>query len=341
MPHNLSVQSAARRLGGEVFRGDTVLCPGQGHSPRDRSLSVRFALDAPGGFLVHSFAGDDPLQCRDYVRDRLGWPTFKQNCKKEGSKSGQIIKAGFSEPVTTALHQDNKSRATIVSNDAIIKPDNKHINYALRIWGESIPASGTLAETYCRARVASLPVEVFAADALSFHPACPFKNKATGETFRLPTMIALLRDVVMDAPRGIHRTALRPDGGGKADMPDGDDPKRMLGTAKGCAVKLSPDEEVTQGLAITEGIETGLSIYALGIRPVWCVGSAGNIQYFPVLEGIKSLTIYADHDTNHAGQRAAIACAKRWRDAGRECRIIQPKRSGADWNDIAQEAQYA
>src|ERR1019366_7080615 len=24
------------------------------------------------GFVVHSFAGDDPLQCKDHVRDKLG-----------------------------------------------------------------------------------------------------------------------------------------------------------------------------------------------------------------------------------------------------------------------------
>jgi hypothetical protein len=54
----------ARLLGGEATR-DGVLCPGPGHSPKDRSLSVKFDDTAPGGFMVNSFAGDDPIICKD------------------------------------------------------------------------------------------------------------------------------------------------------------------------------------------------------------------------------------------------------------------------------------
>ena len=50
------LRSLARALGGEVANG-RVLCPGPGHGPRDRSLSVRLSATAPDGFLVHSFAG--------------------------------------------------------------------------------------------------------------------------------------------------------------------------------------------------------------------------------------------------------------------------------------------
>ena len=63
--------SIARTLGGEIS-GDQVRCPGPGHSPVDRSLSVRLVPGAPDGILVHSFAGDDWRLCRDYVRQKLG-----------------------------------------------------------------------------------------------------------------------------------------------------------------------------------------------------------------------------------------------------------------------------
>lgn len=52
----------ARRLGGERS-GFQISCPGPGHSPRDRSLSVGFAPN--GSFVVHSHAGDDFGACRD------------------------------------------------------------------------------------------------------------------------------------------------------------------------------------------------------------------------------------------------------------------------------------
>lgn len=66
----------ARTLGGEV-RGDQVFCPGPGHSAKDRSLSVTIGKD--GQPVVHSHAGDDWKECRDYVLQRLGMEPWKPN----------------------------------------------------------------------------------------------------------------------------------------------------------------------------------------------------------------------------------------------------------------------
>jgi hypothetical protein len=63
----LDLRAIARALGGEVS-GRRVLAPGPQHSPKDRSLCVSLAPARP--FLVHSFAGDDPIQCKDYVSRR-------------------------------------------------------------------------------------------------------------------------------------------------------------------------------------------------------------------------------------------------------------------------------
>src|SRR3954447_13891929 len=70
---NHSPQQVAAALGGEVS-GREVLAPGPNHSAKDRSLAVRLDPAAPDGFVVHSFAGDDPLQCKDHVRGKLGIP---------------------------------------------------------------------------------------------------------------------------------------------------------------------------------------------------------------------------------------------------------------------------
>ena len=71
------IRSAAAALGGEVAGRDAVLCPGPGHSPKDRSLSVKFVPTAPRGFLITSFAGNDWRDCRDHVRRRLGLPAWE------------------------------------------------------------------------------------------------------------------------------------------------------------------------------------------------------------------------------------------------------------------------
>jgi hypothetical protein len=78
----LDAKTAARRLGGEVSGGE-ILCPGPHHSDQDRSLSVKFDDAAPDGFVVYSFAGDNPIECRDYVRTKLGLPPFEPNGSKK------------------------------------------------------------------------------------------------------------------------------------------------------------------------------------------------------------------------------------------------------------------
>ena len=65
MTPGLSLRAIARLLGGEICGGQ-ALVPGPGHSPRDRSLSIRLSPSAPpGGSIVHSHAGDDWQVCRD------------------------------------------------------------------------------------------------------------------------------------------------------------------------------------------------------------------------------------------------------------------------------------
>ena len=70
----MHIGNAAAALGGEVTGHNTILCPGPGHSPKDRSLSVKLDPTAPGGFLTYSHTGDDWRLCRDHVRACLGLP---------------------------------------------------------------------------------------------------------------------------------------------------------------------------------------------------------------------------------------------------------------------------
>jgi hypothetical protein len=71
---SLTLQQVARVLDGEVS-GEQVRAPGPGHSRKDRSLSVK--LDDNGEPIVHSFADDDNLKCKDYVRERCGLPPWQ------------------------------------------------------------------------------------------------------------------------------------------------------------------------------------------------------------------------------------------------------------------------
>jgi hypothetical protein len=81
----IDLRTLQRALGGEISGGQ-LLCPGPGHSATDRSLSVKPEKDAPDGLLVHSFAGDDPIACKDHVRERLGLPKFESKGKSKKDK---------------------------------------------------------------------------------------------------------------------------------------------------------------------------------------------------------------------------------------------------------------
>lgn len=188
---------------------------------------------------------------------------------------------------------------------------------AMRIWAEAIPVPGTLAANYLISRRVS-----YDGAALRFHPACPFRQE------RHPAMLGLMTDIVTGEPTGIHRTALLPDGSGKAKPG-----KMMLGRAQNAVVRLSDDETVTIGLCIAEGIETAL---ATCNRPIWACLSAGTMSQFPILSGVEALTIFADHDA--AGIRAANDAGKRWHQAGREVTIEWPAAPGTDMADARRAA---
>jgi hypothetical protein len=91
--HAFSVSDVAKRLGGEAVGVAQVTAPGPGHSHVDRSLSVWLDPADPAGFRVHSFAGDDVMTCRDYVRERLGVGPFGSDQEGSTTPRGAIFRS--------------------------------------------------------------------------------------------------------------------------------------------------------------------------------------------------------------------------------------------------------
>ena len=189
------------------------------------------------------------------------------------------------------------------------------------IWRRTKPLRGTVGQIYLEHRGCVLPPQD---SDLRFLPA---SDKYP------PSLCARVTDAVTNAPLSLHFTRLARDGRGKAGT---DCDKMLLGghRKKGGVIRLWPDEAVTCGLALAEGIESALAAAHLH-TPVWACVDAGNLGQFPVLAGIDALTIFADNDP--AGLKAARECARRWADAGREARIRAPRAAGADAADVAKE----
>jgi len=194
------------------------------------------------------------------------------------------------------------------------------LDLARRLWRGAVPAAGTLVETYLAHRGLRLGPRM----PLRFHLHV-WRNRANGPPG--PAMLALMTHPERNEPVGVHVTYLRADGHGKADGPAA---KVMFGRRG--VIRLSPDEEVTLGLGIAEGIETSVAVMQrLDWRPMWAATCAGAVASFPVLPGLDAITIFSDFDP--AGMRAAEACARRWSEAGREATIWSPERG--DWRDAA------
>jgi hypothetical protein len=195
-----------------------------------------------------------------------------------------------------------------------------------RPWREARPITGTLAERYLVGR--GLLFIDPQGDVLRFHPRRVRRSLDDTAFEHHPALLALLRDVITGEPCGLIDIYLQPDGSDRLRDRKG---KKTTGRARGAAVMLSAFEDITLGLAVCEGIETGLALLMDGIAPVWALGGAGNLGNYPLLAGLEALTIASDAD--EAGQHAATKVTERWRAAGREAVIVAPPTG--DWGDAS------
>jgi phage/plasmid primase-like uncharacterized protein len=244
-------------------------------------------------------------------------------CRKAGCSFRDILAAAgvgtgsYTPPDPAAIAQrEREERAQA----------EKRAGQARRCWQEAQPIEGTIAETYLRGRgiTCDLP------GTLRFHPQA--WHGATAK--RHPALVAWVQGAGAAA---VHRTYLRPDGGGKADI---DPAKAMLGAVAGGAVRLTD----AQGpLVVAEGIETALSL-ASGLlgRPatVWAALSTSGMRglRLPVSQCRESrngagprLTIAPDGDG--PGRAAANDLAARAHGLGWQVSLL-PAPDGRDWNDV-------
>ena len=276
---HLDLKQLARALGGDVVGGQ-VLCPGPGHSARDRSLAIKPSAQSPFGFIAHSHAGDDWRACRDYVLSKHG--LLHRDANRNVKRSQRPPQRGAPEDHERRQHEK-----------------------AGWLWSLRRPIVGTIAERYLReARHYSGPLP----PTLAFLP--PSKPG------RHPAMIAAfgiadeLEPGILGEPRGVdavHLTLLRPDGNGKADAnPD----KLVVGRPLGRPIVVAPPNDL-MGLAITEGIEDALTAHEATGLGAWAAASAG---FMPGLANsvpswIEVATVYAHADKDKFGQDEACKLA--------------------------------
>jgi hypothetical protein len=283
-----------RALGGDVVGRDCACVPGPGHSPRDRSLSVRFT---DSDFLVYSHAGDDWRECREHVQQALNLPRWQPSkpLRRHAATRTSVADQRPSSPATP-----NPDRLAVA----------RHL--ARRSW----PAAGTVVERYLReARGYDGPIP----------PTIRFLAP-TGE-HHSPAMLALFGlpaepepgkiHLPTDRITGVYLTALEADGSGRLH-------RKMIGRSGGSPIVLAPIGD-SLGLAICEGIESGLSVHAATGLGVWSAGSASRLPGLAdaVPSYVDCTTVAVEDDP--AGRHHAVELADRLRRRGLH---VEPRHCG-------------
>jgi len=199
--------------------------------------------------------------------------------------------------------------------------EQKRLCKARRLWCRRQPLAGSVAVHYLRSARGyggPLPPTLGFLPAIGEHPpaliaAFAFANGPEPGILSVPD----------HAVRAVHITRLLPDGSDRQRTGEAD--KFMLGLVRGTPIVLAPPNDGL-GLAITEGIEDGLSACA-NEYGVWTAGSG---EFMPALADkvpayIECVTIY-QHE-NESGRRNGQALAQALTERGIEIRIAQAERA--------------
>lgn len=273
--------------------GRRALIRGPDHGPADRSVSLIETED--GRILIHCFSPRDDWR---RVRDAL-------------AARGLLDCEGARESTPT---QQRSFRHIVVQ-----PRQEERVARAQRLWEESKPLVGTIAERYLRSR--AIPHPAAAHSALRFHP----RMTSLDDRARRPALMAALLDAD-GALQGVQATLLSPHGSAKAPVAT---PRRIIGRLMGGSVRLS---DCGDALIIGEGVETARSASAAFGLPAWAALTAGNLARFDPPCHVTRLVIASDNDP--AGRAAADTLSHRV-SKSIDVTSAPPPECFNDWNDWA------
>ena len=322
-------------------------------------------------------------------RDRFGINVTSRayQCRKCGIKGGDVVQlvrdihgCGFKDalaflcgdapanidPVEVKRRRDRAEAEVKRQDEYAERMRQRHIADARRIWGEGKPAQGTAIHAYFAARGILPDVLPRLPECLRFHPSLPFMAKVGSEWVELHRGPAMLAAVV--PPSGpltaVHRTWINPERPkGKALIThngEAQQVKKVLGSKKGCAIRLSSPQGFTR-LVMGEGIETTATAWVAEGRTdtaYWAGVDLGNLSghqrpgaagkrwsglpdmsdrtAFVPPPWVRELVLIQDGDSHAASTRAKLeSCARRAMALipGLKARIVHAGK-GRDLNDI-------
>lgn len=271
-------------------------CLNPAHDDKNPSMKIWDAEDGP---RFECFAS-------------CSWRSIKDEARRRGYLPGR---GGPQEPDADRERRLAQMRADEALREA---EERRKVEYIQEILKASVPVADTVGEIYLRERGLRPPWP----GSLRYHGG--LKHSSTG--LLLPALLGCFRAWPNSQIVGLQRVFLRADGMQKAPVSNN---KMSLGKCNGGAVWLAPwgaDE-----IAITEGIEDGLTVQQqAGLPTAACCGTSGLVSLV-LPDVVKSVVIAADSD--EPGQQAAARAAARFRNQGRQVRIATPE-GAKDFNEM-------
>ena len=289
-----SAAHIAERLAGAKVRarGGNYLVPCPAHDDDSPSLSLS---DGDRGLMVHCFAGCSAGEIYAAIR----------------RKGHKLLEPGDTAPQPVKGSSEYERR--------------QH-EKAAWLWGQRKPIAGTVAERYLREVrhiACALPATLgfLAPLRREHHPALISAFAIVDEPE--PGLVGTPKDV-----RSVHLTLLKSDGSGKIERTREQPDKLIIGsplnreTRSSLPIVLAPPNDL-MGMAISEGVEDGLTAHQGTELCAWAAGSA---SFMPTLapnvpDYIEAVTIYGHSD--NAGRAGAydLARALERRGSGIEIRM--------------------
>jgi Toprim domain len=213
------------------------------------------------------------------------------------------------------------ARTRTAERDRALKAER--LSLARWLWTKRQPIAGSVAETYLRSARGyggPLPATLGFLPSRGEHP--PAMIAAFGLAKEYEPGVLRIAD---GAVTGVHLTRLLFDGSSKAVFEDPDEnAKIMVGYSVGSPIELAPPNDLL-GLAVTEGIEDGLSVHEATGLGVWVAGSSARMPPLAAVLPPRTdcVTVVADDDRD--GRRFAIEFAEQIRTRGIGVRLILPR----------------
>jgi hypothetical protein len=223
-----------------------------------RSYRITTASTTPGRYYAicprcsHSRKkAHQKLKCLGVTIDDEGVKFGCNHCPWMGGEFYHVVDRATESAGPAAVE---KARAKTQKRQRIEAADSlKKVRW---LWSQRQPIIGSIAETYlreCRGYQGRLPGTLGFLPARSDYP--PAMIAAFGTAAETLPGEIIIHDA---AVRGVHITRLKPDGSDKAGT---EADKLTIGIANTSPIMLAPPNDLF-GLAIAEGIEDGLSVYA-------------------------------------------------------------------------------